>query len=172
MEKEIPRFIHINQGHGIQIPQAELFLSGLADRPTLEMHTTTNAAVLVKRQMTATELVRVADSLYRLADQLLLKLVDVCICGDERDEFCAPPETETALTLGLPQELMAEAEIGMREPLNTQVMAEDGMIIISRAEPSALDKIPQYMMEILEGLKFSWLVLEELLAGDDLVYGV
>lgn len=65
------KFVKEPSRNGVVIPNAALRLSELDGVP-LELHTLTNAAVVISGEMDAMELIRTADSLNDVASKLLL----------------------------------------------------------------------------------------------------
>jgi hypothetical protein len=62
----------------VRIPSAAMILSGLDESKQLEFHTLDEAVVLLKSEMTASELLSAIDSLSDLTTQLIVQLVNVC----------------------------------------------------------------------------------------------
>lgn len=119
------KFQKENTQKGVLIPASALKISCL-DREELELHTLEGAAVLLNRDMTASELITAAQSLQALSEELLIHLYNACgkCCGCEE----CPDRTDRDSPLDdLPEELLhafTEAGICM-DLLEKHLLLED-----------------------------------------------
>lgn len=103
------KFIKGISATGVNIPKAGLKLSGLSDTEKLELHTLNRAAVLLKPEMTAVELLAVVKSLDKLSGDLLSVLAISCEkCVGCEDEC---PFSQESRDIRLPKYLLEAAEI-------------------------------------------------------------
>lgn len=120
-------FITYTQGGKAVISPAALTLSDLVNEKTLELHAMDNAIVLLKPQMTPTEMVDTISALTRLVSGLSVEMLspfDAEECDGESDACDSFFED----MLSIPMEAVADAGL-LGKPLRIQTV--DGAVVIS-----------------------------------------
>lgn len=155
---------------GVNIPKAGLKLSGLSDTEKLELHTLNRAAVLLKSDMTANELLDAMNSLDRLSGDLLAALVTACgKCVGCEDECPFSPESRN---IHLPKYLLDAADIPVDAKLCAEPDPDTGCIIVSVLEPQYdLSRVPEELLDALVEYDVCLGSLCELLGSSETVYG-
>lgn len=72
------KFIMQLPNGSFHVPSAALKISGLEGGDRIEIHTLERAAVIMKQQMNAMELLTTAEALNKLAAELIIHLAKVC----------------------------------------------------------------------------------------------
>ena len=168
------KFIKEPVRNGVVIPNAALRLSELDGVP-LELHTLTNAAVVISGEMDAMELIRTADSLNDVASKLLLQLARDCghcdCCGDpgEACELLRDPETPDIL---VPAWALEEADIPRDAKLTCEVNEDSGEIYVRQADYDFdLTDVPLPILDFLRSCGVCLEALEDRLMDERIVYG-
>lgn len=76
---------------GMRIPAAAMKICGFDPGEPAEYYTLDNAAVVLKKQMTASEVVKAAWSLHKLSAELCFRLTDLCCLCDDCGKCCGEP---------------------------------------------------------------------------------
>ena len=164
------KFVKNPTDGAVVVPSPALKVSGMADGKSYELHTLKNAVILLKKPMTALELIRAADSLHQLSVDLIAHLTLSCGNCDDCEEEC-PYLWELDSEVYLPDELREEAGIPEDVPLCCRADAESGPVTVSAAAPHDIRNIPSYLREMFI---MSGICLEDLrqhLIAEDCVYG-
>lgn len=156
----------------LAVPAALLAAGGFAQNQEVEIYPLPEAAVILKRQMTAMELVGALDSLQRLTAKLCASLAGVCgpceSCAGGEDCPALPAHTATKV----PESVRQEAGIPEGAKLCAWPGPEKGTVTVSAANYRYdLTDVPDWLLEVLRGLGVCLGSLEERLMAEDIVYG-
>lgn len=164
------KFVKGTGAAGVTIPKAAMTLSSLDGAETLELHTLDGAAVLLKQEMSAMELLAVVNSLDKLSGDLLSVLAISCEkCVGCEDEC---PFTQESRDIRLPRYLLDAAEIPEGAKLCAEPDPDSGHIIVSALEAEHdLDDVPEELLDALLECGVCLGSLSELLDSGDVVYG-
>lgn len=164
------KFVKGISATGVNIPKAGLKLSGLNGTEKLELHTLSRAAVLLKPEMTAIELLAAVNSLDRLSGDLLAALAIACEkCVGCEDEC---PFSQESRDIRLPKYLLDAAEIPEGAKLCAEPDPDTGRIIVSAMEPQYdLNNMPEELLDTLIECGVCLGSLSELLGSGETVYG-
>lgn len=164
------KFVSNTTKPGVRIPEAALALCNLKGELRLDLHTLSNAAVIMKEQMTTEEVLALVDDLQQLLDQLLEHVEDVCgPCDDNCSGFCP---FEARLPFFVPRRLLEEADIPVDAPLRAVADPSGGSITIMEAEEeNGIHALPPGMMGLLAQRGICFGRLNEHLRQGDIVYG-
>ena len=154
------------------IPNVVLELSGFEKGGTVEICALPEAVVVLKREMTAMELIRAVDSLQRLAVELNRHLAEVCgpceDCGGDGECPALPERTRTAL----PEAVREEAGIPADAKLCAWPGNDPGTVTVGQADYRYdLTDVPEWELSTLAMLGVCLGNLEEKLMAEDTVYG-
>lgn len=161
------KFIKEITPKGFRIPSAAMKLSGFQAGRQAEYHVEDSAIVVLKKEMTALELVQAIQSLKRAASGLLVHLVQVCGLCSQCEEDC--PYGAAEVPVHLPDELLDRAGIPREARLNA--FAEDGDVVISAAPGPDLRDLTPDMMELLRQFGVCLDELDRLLTEGEAIYG-
>lgn len=156
------------------IPNTVLDLSGLEKGEPVEIQALDNAVVILRKEMTAMELVRAIDSLQGTVLDLTQHLTDVCgpceDCSGSDGEKCpADPSRTTTL---IPEEVRKDAHIPADAKLCAWPGDMPGTVSIGQADYRYdLTDVPAWVLEILASYGVCLGALEERLMEEDIVYG-
>lgn len=147
-----------------------LTAGGLEAGKELEVHTSKDAAVILKKQMTAMELISTIQDLNALAVDLLVHLTKTCEPCRGCKNGC-PYMKEAALRerFQVPEALLEWA--GIPADAKLDVFAEDGEICIMEAAGTDLRDVPPDMLEMFRETGICLDALDDLLTRGDVVYG-
>jgi len=151
---------------GLSIRQEILDASGFGHDGALAVHSRENAIVVMKKEMTAMELVQAFQSLHDLTAELLIHLTKVCDPCEHCDGGC--PCTKDGVRVRLPDELLER--IGIPKDAKLDVIIEDNAMTIREAEGFDLRDVPPEIQELFRQAGICLDSLEELLAKGDVVY--
>lgn len=172
------KFEKFDLAEGMKIPRAALKLSGFGEHEAAEYHTLQDAVVVLKKQMSALELIRAAWSLQRLCAELCTHLALLCDpcgacaeCDKEDGNACSYSPLDFALDFDIPDELREQAGIPENAPVHVELL-EDGefTVGVNHGDPCLWD-VPAPLMKGLLGAGICPAVLEELLKTGALIYG-
>lgn len=150
---------------GLSIPKSAAKASDFAAREDLRGHALPQAVVVLKKQMTARELLAAADSLYQLFLTLLSELLDSCELCDSCSNGCSF-EAER-------QDRLSDEEVGdlgISLPDHLCILDDDGDLLISARYPG-LEEVPVNLLRILEDNGICLVNLADHLRQGDIVYG-
>ena len=166
------KFVKDTTKKKLVIPNAVLALSGLEKGEPVEIRTMEDAVVILRKEMTAMELVRAIDSLQDAVLDMTLHLANVCgPCEDCSDgEGCPADPSRTAMVI--PEELRKEAGL----PANAKLCAwpgdKPGTVTVGQADYRYdLTDVPVWMLAALASHGTCLGMLEERLMEEDAVYG-
>lgn len=164
------KFVKGTGAAGVTIPKAAIKLSGLGGAQRLELHTLDSAAVLLKQEMTAMELLTVVNSLDRLSGDLLAALAVACEKCVGCEDDC--PFSQESRDIRLPKYLLDAAEIPEGAKLCAEPDPDGGRIIVSTLEAEHdLDDVPEELLDALLECGVCLGSLSELLSSSEVIYG-
>ena len=163
--------------NGMKIPVAAMHLSGFGAHEATEYYTLKDTVAVLKKQMTALELIRAAWSLQQLAAELCTHLAMLCFpcegcedCCDE-DGRCPYDALDFAVNFEVPDELLEKAGIPEDAPLHVELL-DDGEITISMNHDSpGLWDVPAPMMQGFLAAGVCPSALEDVLEAGEIIYG-
>lgn len=166
------KFIKNTTKKKLVIPNVVLELSGFEKGGTVEICALPEAVVVLKREMTAMELIRAVDSLQRLAVELNRHLAEVCgpceDCGGDGECPALPERTRTAL----PEAVREEAGIPADAKLCAWPGNDPGTVTVGQADYRYdLTDVPEWELSTLAMMGVCLGELEERLMAEDIVYG-
>ena len=150
---------------GLSIPKSVAKASSFASWEDLRGHALPQAIVVLKKQMTAREVLAAADSLNQLFMAMLSELLACCGLCDGCGDGC-PVELDRQARLS-DEEL---AEMGISLPDHLSVLDDDGDLLIAQRYPG-LEDVPVDLMRLLDESGICLSALAERLQEGDLVYG-
>ncbi len=162
---------------GMKIPVAAMQLSGFGTNEAAEYYTLKDTVVVMKKKMTASELIRAAWSLQQLSAELCTHLAMLCFphesCNEcsEDGEICPYEALDFALNLDIPDELRERAGIPSDAPVHVELL-DDGefSVSVNRNGPGLWD-VPAPMMQGFLAAGVCPSALEDLLEAGESVYG-
>lgn len=165
------KFIMQLPNGSFHVPSAALKISGLEGGDRIEIHTLERAAVIMKQQMNAMELLATAEELNKLAAELITHLARVCgIC--EGCETACPYDDLDGGMLELPEHIREEAGIRADAKLCAVVNEDDHTVTLGVAGYSYdLRDVPENILEMLSELGVCMGALEHHLITEDVIYG-
>lgn len=152
---------------GLRLRKEILDASGFQREAALDVHGAEQAIVLLKKEMTAMELVQAVQSLGGLTYQLTSHLAKVCGPCQHCESPC--PCTQEEEPVQVPEDLLERA--GIPKDAKLDVFAENGRITVSAAEAPDLRDVPPEMLELLRQSGVCLDALEELMMKEDVIYG-
>ncbi len=155
---------------GAFIPRSALVLCGFAEDETATLHTLPGAAILLKKRMTAMEMIQAVDALSQISTDLLTELATVCgPCDEFESEGC--PYEETDGPIDLPDYLREEAGIPKNAKLCAEVNeGEKSVIIYATDHQHDLTDIPKGLLPLLGTLGICLGELEQKLITGEVVH--
>jgi hypothetical protein len=174
MELEMRRKIFMkmikeNTGNNINLPIEILKASDLISCSEIELNTIENAVVAMKTTMNAMELIKVAEGLKNLSEELVVHLAGVC--GSCQDcSYCQGLEELDEIIV--PDYLLEEAGIPKDAKLCACTEEDSGEIIVMQADYSYdIADVPNFVINIFEMSGICIRELEEKIMMEDIVYG-
>lgn len=163
------KIIKESSNKNIIIPLEVLKASKILDSRDLELKTVENGFVVLKGTMNAMELIKLAEGLKNLSEDLITHLADVCgRCDDcsyckEYDEFDE---------IIVPDYLLEEAGIPTDAKLCAYTEEDSGEIVVIESDHNYdLADVPQFVIDIFEISGVCIRELEENLIMENIVYG-
>lgn len=146
------KFIMQLPNGSFHVPSAALKISGLEGGDRIEIHTLERAAVIMKQQMNAMELLTTAEALNKLAAELIIHLAKVCgFC--EGCETACPYDGLDGGMLELPDYIREEAGIRADAKLCAVVNEDNHTVTLAMAGYSYdLRDVPENILELLSRL--------------------
>ena len=135
----------------------------------IEFNTLENAVVAMKTTMNAMELIKVAEGLKNLSEELIVHLAG--ICGRCHDcSYCERFEEFDEIIV--PDYLLEEAGIPKDAKLCACTEEDSGEIIVMQADYDYdIADVPKFVIDIFEMSGICIRELEEKIMMDDIVYG-
>jgi bifunctional DNA-binding transcriptional regulator/antitoxin component of YhaV-PrlF toxin-antitoxin module len=163
------KIIKEKSNSNIIIPIEVLKASGLLDSEDIELKTLENAFVLMKGTMNAMELIKLAEGLKSLSEELIVHLAGVC--GRCQDcSYCQGLEEFDEIVV--PDYLLEEAGIPKDAKLCAYTEEDSGEIIVIQADYDYdIADVPQFVIDIFEMSGICIRELEEKIMREDIVYG-
>ncbi len=163
------KFENTTDRKGVVIPRSALTLSGFAENETAALHTLPGAAILVKKHMTAMDMIQAVDALTQTATNLLTELGKACGPCEECGEDGCPYEDVDG-PIDLPDYLREEAGIPTDAKLCAEVNEEEKSVTIYAAgHQHDLSDVPENLWPLLESLGICLAQLEEALISGEVV---
>ena len=160
----------INNG-ALLIPSGVSKLSGFEAGEKVEIHALDSAVVVLKKQMTAMELIQAMDALYQLATELTAHLALACGSCDDCGDDCPFDDLEDGM-LELPDYLRREACIPDGAKLCAYADDEENTVTIGVAGyDHDLRDVPPNLLEMLAEAGICLGELEEYLMTEKILYG-
>ena len=151
------------------IPNTVMELSGFERGETVELHALTDTVVVLKKRMTAMEMVNTVDALQRLTVELVRELAETC--GACEDCGGGDPAWARAAT-EVPDEVRQEAGIPAGVKLQAWPGETEGTVTVAQADYRFdLTDVPEWVRSTLEALGACLGNLEELLMSEEAVSG-
>lgn len=156
---------------GLNIPIAAIKLAKLKVGDKVDLFASEDALVLLKRKMTAMELINTSLYLHHVAAELLAHLVGTCGLCCDCDESC-PVEDYDEEGISLPDYLREEAGIPEKAKLCACVDEDNSTVTISAAGyDHDMTDVPPIIVDMLADAGVCLGALEEHLIRGDIVYG-
>ncbi len=152
------------------IPNTVMELSGFERGAMVELHALTDTVVVLKKRMTAMEIVNAIDALQRLTVDLFGELAETCgACEDCGGGEC--PAWARAAT-EVPEEVRQEAGIPAGVKLQAWPGETEGTVTVAQADYRFdLTDVPEWVYSTLEALGACLGNLEELLMSEEPIHG-
>lgn len=154
---------------GAFISRPALALSGFAEDESVALHTLPGAVILLKKRMTAMDLLSAMDSISKLSTDLTTELFKLCgPCDDCQDGDC--PYEDVDGPIDLPGYLKEEAGIPKDAKLCAEVDEEEKSVTIYAAgHQHDLSDVPESLRPLLEDLGICLARLEEALISGEVI---
>ena len=155
--------------NNISLPNEILNAADLTGCEEIEFNTLENAVVAMKTTMNAMELIKVAEGLKNLSEELIVHLAG--ICGRCHDcSYCERFEEFDEIIV--PDYLLEEAGIPKDAKLCACTEEDSGEIIVMQADYDYdIADVPKFVIDIFEMSGICIRELEEKIMMDDIVYG-
>ena len=155
--------------NNISLPNEILNAADLTGCDEIEFNTLENAIVAMKTTMNAMELIKVAEGLKNLSEELIVHLAG--ICGRCHDcSYCDRFEEYDEIIV--PDYLLEEAGIPKDAKLCACTEEDSGEIIVMQADYDYdIADVPKFVIDIFEMSGICIRELEERIMMEDIVYG-
>ena len=155
--------------NNVSLPNEILNAADLTGCDEIEFNTLENAVVAMKTTMNAMELIKVAEGLKNLSEELIVHLAG--ICGRCHDcSYCERFEEYDEIIV--PDYLLEEAGIPKDAKLCACTEEDSGEIIVMQADYDYdIADVPKFVIDIFEMSGICIRELEEKIMMDDIVYG-
>lgn len=166
------KFIKSTTKKKLVIPNVVLELSEFERGGMVEICALPDAVVVLKREMTAMELIRAVDSLQRLAVELNRHLAEVCgPCEDCGEDGECPADPSRTVTI-IPDEVRKDVRIPDGAKLCAWPGEQEGTVTVGQADYRYdLTDVPEWELSTLAMMGVCLGELEEKLMSEDIVYG-
>lgn len=151
---------------GLRLRKEILDASGFQREAALDAHGAEQAIVLLKKEMTAMELIQAVQSLGTLSYQLTSHLEKICGSCEHCKDGC--PYTDEDLRIQLPDYVMEQA--GFPRGARLDMRIGDHKVIFSETESYDLRDVSPEMRKVLQQLGICLDELDGLLAGGGVIY--
>ena len=164
MNKEsIMRFCLTAAEHGVRIPKPALGLCGIGARDEAALHTLGGAGVLLKAQLSVTEMIRAVSGLYGVAEDMLNEIAGICGCCAASCGDC--PQEELGYLL--PEELLDAAEIRRHALVRAIPDPETNTVtFVQTNREDCVSMIPERILDALRERKICIGSLQEVLEAE------
>ena len=155
--------------NNVSLPIEILNAADLTGGEEIEFNTLENAVVAMKTTMKAMELIKVAEGLKNLSEELIVHLAG--ICGRCHDcSYCERFEEFDEIIV--PDYLLEEAGIPKDAKLCACTEEDSGEIIVMQADYDYdIADVPKFVIDIFEMSSICIRELEERIMMEDIVYG-
>jgi hypothetical protein len=155
--------------NNISLPNEVLNAANLTGCEEIEFNDLENAVVAMKTTMNAMELIKVAEGLKNLSEELIVHLAG--ICGRCHDcSYCERFEEFDEIIV--PDYLLEEAGIPKDAKLCACTEEDSGEIIVMQTDYDYdIADVPKFVIDIFEMSGICIRELEEKIMMDDIVYG-
>jgi len=155
--------------NNISLPNEILNAADLTGCEEIEFNTLENAVVAMKTTMNAMELIKVAEGLKNLSEELIVHLAGICVrCHD--CSYCERFEEFDEIIV--PDYLLEEAGIPKDAKLCACTEEDSGEIIVMKADYDYdIADVPKFVIDIFEMSGICIRELEERIMMEDIVYG-
>ena len=155
--------------NNISLPNEILNAADLTGCEEIEFNTLENAVVAMKTTMNAMELIKVAEGLKNLSEELIVHLAG--ICGRCHDcSYCERFEEFDEIIV--PDYLLEEAGIPKDAKLCACTEEDSGEIIVMKADYDYdIADVPKFVIDIFEMSGICIRELDERIMMEDIVYG-
>jgi hypothetical protein len=155
--------------NNVSLPTEILNEANLTGCEEIEFNTLENAVVAMKTTMNAMELIKVAEGLKNLSEELIVHLAG--ICGRCHDcSYCERFEEYDEIIV--PDYLLEEAGIPKDAKLCACTEEDSGEIIVMKADYDYdIADVPKFVIDIFEMSGICIRELEERIMTEDIVYG-
>lgn len=155
--------------NNVSLPNEILNAADLTGCEEIEFNTLENAVVAMKTTMNAMELIKVAEGLKNLSEELIVHLAG--ICGRCHDcSYCERFEEYDEIIV--PDYLLEEAGIPKDAKLCACTEEDSGEIIVMQADYDYdIADVPKFVIDIFEMSGICIRELEERIMVEDIVYG-
>lgn len=152
---------------GLRVRKELLNASGFQGEAALDVHGREQAIVVMKKEMTAMELVNTIQSLKDLASDLLVHLAKVCGPCEHCEGGCPCMGDEQRVRL--PEDLLEQAGIPRNARLDA--MVGEGEVTLAPAESFDLRDVSPEMKLLFQQTNICLDELDGILAGGSVIYG-
>lgn len=165
------KFVKNTTKEKLVIPNVVMELSGFERGGPVEIIAADDAVIILRKEMTAMELIHAVDSLQRLAVELNRHLAEACgpceDCAGDGDCPALPERTRT----DVPEAVREEAGIPADAKLCAWPGDEPGTVTVGQADYRYdLTDVPEWELSMLAALGACLGNLEERLMAEDTVY--
>lgn len=157
---------------GAFIPRSALALGGFAENEAAALHVLPGAVILLKKRMTALELLQAVDALTQVSTGLLTELGEVCgPCDGCQSEGC-PYEDAGDAPIDLPAYLREEAGIAPDAKLCAEVNEDEKSVTIyASGHQHDLTDVPENLWPLLDAMDLCLGELEEKILTGEVIHG-
>lgn len=163
------KIIKESSNKNIIIPLEVLKASKILNSRDLELKTVENGFIVMKGTMNAMELIKIAEGLKNLSEDLITHLAGVCGRCDDCSYCTRFDEFDEIL---LPDYLLEEAGIPTDAKLCAYTEEDSGEIVVMQSDHNYdMADVPQFVIDIFEISGVCIRELEENLILENIVYG-
>ena len=153
-----------------KLPVSALNFSGLSGEEKLELYFEKDILAVVKKKLTARDIIGAITSLQEIAAELVKQLVLASGKAEESNGCDRKCDYAKTCDLSIPPCLLAEAGIPFDQPLLAYV--EEGAIVIKGEEENPLaNEIPNDLLQVLLKANVNADGLYQLLVRNTVIYG-
>lgn len=147
--------------------------SGFRRGEPVDIHTLTDAVVILKNEMTAMELIHAVNQMQELSVELLAALAENCEscedCGGTQDNAC--PYLVNHVAPEIPTDVLQEAGIPAEAKLCAWAGPEPGVVSVAQAGyRHDISDVPEWVMSVLALYGVCFEDLAELIMSEDPVH--